>query len=105
MAKDMSKETKAQVEEVICEASGKVCLSPCQIACPLGEDIQRNHAMIALLPLDLEEAASQIIKIGDEIYEKNPFFLICMSSLLLYFYLKKISLLPALPHFFSSFMA
>jgi len=77
MAKDMSKETKAQVEEVICEASGKVYLSPCQIACPLGEDIQRSHAMIALLPLDLEEATDQIVKIGDEIYEKNPFFLIC----------------------------
>ena len=77
MAKDISQEEKTQVEEVIDEASGKVYLSPCQIACPLGEDIQRTHAMIALLPLDPEEAASQIIKIGDEIYEKNPFFLIC----------------------------
>jgi len=76
MGKAVSDEEQAQVEEVINEA-GKVYLPPCQIACPLGEDIQRNHAMIALLPLDAEEAASQIIKIGDEIYNKNPLFLLC----------------------------
>ena len=45
MAKDISQEEKTQVEEVIDEASGKVYLSPCQIACPLGEDIQRTHAI------------------------------------------------------------
>jgi len=66
-----------EVEEVIDEASGKVYLPPCQIACPLGEDIQRNNGMIALLPLDPEEASRQMIKIGDEIYEKNPLFPIC----------------------------
>ena len=77
MAKDVSKEAKTQVEEVICEASGKVYLSPCQIACPLGEDIQRSHAMIALLPLDPEEAASRIIEIGNEMYEKNPLSPLC----------------------------
>jgi NADPH-dependent glutamate synthase beta subunit-like oxidoreductase/NAD-dependent dihydropyrimidine dehydrogenase PreA subunit len=76
MAKDVSTEKQAQVEEVVCEG-GKVYLAPCQVACPLGEDIQRSHAMIALLPLDLKEAADQIVKIGDEIYAKNPFFLIC----------------------------
>ena len=78
MAKDVSKKAKTQVEEVICQASGKVYLSPCQIACPLGLDIQRSHAMISLLPLDPEEAASQIIDIGNEIYEKSPLFpLLC----------------------------
>lgn len=76
MGKAVSDEEQAQVEEVINEA-GKVYLPPCQIACPLGEDIQRSHAMIALLPLDAEEAAGQIIKIGDEIYDKNPLFLLC----------------------------
>jgi len=76
MGKAISDEEQAQVEEVINEA-GRVYLPPCQIACPLGEDIQRSHAMIALLPLDAEEAAGQIIKIGDEIYDKNPLFLLC----------------------------
>jgi NADPH-dependent glutamate synthase beta subunit-like oxidoreductase len=77
MEKAVSEEKQAQVEEVINEASGKVYLPPCQIACPLDEDIQRSHAMVALLPLDAEEATSQIIKIGDEIYDKNPLFLLC----------------------------
>ena len=77
MNKMASQKDQAQVEEVVDEVSGKVHLSPCQIACPLGEDIQRNHAMLALLPLDAEEATSQIIKIGDEIYEKNPLFPVC----------------------------
>lgn len=76
MGKAVSENEQAQVEEVINEA-GKVYLSPCQTACPLGEDIQRSHAMIALLPPDAEEAVSQIIKIGDEIYDKNPLFLLC----------------------------
>ena len=73
----MSKDPRAQVEEVVIADSGKVYLPPCQIACPVDEDIQRTHAMIALLPLDPEEARGQIIKVGDEIYEKNPLFTIC----------------------------
>ena len=77
MTKVASQEDLARVEEVIYGTKGKVYLSPCQIACPLGEDIQRSHAMLALLPLDPEEAAQQIIKIGDEIYEKNPLFPVC----------------------------
>jgi len=77
MNKMASQKDRAQVEEVISEASGEVYLPPCQIACPLGEDIQRSHAMLALLHLDPEEAASQIIKIGNEIYEKNPLFPLC----------------------------
>ncbi|MBA7684439.1 Ferredoxin--NADP reductase [subsurface metagenome] len=67
----------AEVEEVIDEATRKVYLPPCQIACPIGEPIQRTNAMISLLPLDAQKASSQIIKIGDEIYEKNPLFTIC----------------------------
>ncbi len=67
----------AQVEEVIDESSGKVYLPPCQIACPIGEDIQRTNAMISLLPPDAGEAYQQIIKIGEGIYEKNPLFTIC----------------------------
>jgi len=67
----------ARVEEAVDEATGKIYLPPCQIACPVGEDIQRTNAMMALLPLNAEEAHSQIIKIGDEIYKKNPLFPIC----------------------------
>ena len=73
----MSREERARVEEVVLEDSGKVYLPPCQIACPVAEDIQRTNAMIALLPLDAEEAREQIIRIGDEIYEKNPLFTVC----------------------------
>jgi len=77
MAKDVSMEKQAQVEEVVCEAD-KVYLSPCQIRCPLNIDIQRNHTMIALLPLDPEAAARQMVDIGKEVYEKSPLFpLLC----------------------------
>jgi len=76
MGKTTSENEHARVEEVINDA-GKVYLPPCQTACPLGEDIQRSHAMIALLPRDAEEAAGRIIQIGDEIYDKNPLFLLC----------------------------
>jgi len=67
----------ARVEEAIDEATGKIYLPPCQIACPVGEDIQRTNAMMALLPLNARKAHRQIIKIGDEIYKKNPLFPIC----------------------------
>ncbi len=68
---------QARVEEVIDEASGKIYLPPCQIACPIGEDIQRTNTMIAVLPLNAQVTPSQITRIGDEIYEKNPLFTIC----------------------------
>ncbi len=69
---------KAQVEEVVVEDTGKVYLSPCQVKCPLGIDIQRNHIRIALLPLDPEEAAKEMVEIGKEVYEKSPLFpLLC----------------------------
>jgi len=68
---------EARLEEVIDEATGKVCLPPCQIACPIGENIQRTNVMISRLPQDAQAAYSQIIKIGDEIYDKNPLFTVC----------------------------
>jgi len=40
-------EEPARVEEAIDEATGKIYLPPCQIACPVGEDIQRTNAMMA----------------------------------------------------------
>jgi len=64
----------SQVEEVIDEATGKAQLPPCQVRCPLKIDIQRNHVMISRLPLDEKKAASQILKVGDEVYDKNPLF-------------------------------
>jgi len=67
---------RTKVEEVVNETNGKIYLPPCQIACPIGEDIQRTNAMISVLPLDTEEAYDRIIKIGNEIYEKNPLFTI-----------------------------
>ena len=72
-----SQEDRARVEEVIDETSGKVYLPPCQIACPIGEDIQRTNTMISLLPLNIQDVSSQVIRIGDEIYDKNPLFTIC----------------------------
>ena len=68
----MSLQGEAKIQEVIDEASGKLYLPPCQIACPIGEDIQRTNVMIACLPPDVQLASSKIIEIGDEIYEKNP---------------------------------
>ena len=72
-------ETKTVIEEVICPDSGKIYLAPCQVRCPLGEDIQRNHTMISQLPLkpDIE----QILDIGNEIYQQNPLFPIICGNL------------------------
>ena len=78
MTKEIDK-IGSRIEEVIDEASGKVCLPPCQVRCPLKIDIQRNHAMISCLPLGGEETSNQILKIGDEIYDKNPLFPIICS--------------------------
>jgi len=77
MMKEIDK-VASRIEEVIDEASGKVYLPPCQVRCPLKIDIQRNHVMISCLPLDEKEASSQILKIGDEVYDQNPLFpIIC----------------------------
>ncbi len=62
----------AHVEEAI-----KQLLPPCQIRCPINEDIQRTNVLISLLPRDIESAKNGIIQIGDYLYEKNPFFNIC----------------------------
>jgi len=59
-----------RIEQVIDEASGKVYMAPCQVRCPLKVDIQRNHVMISCLPPDEKEAAGQILKIGDEVYDR-----------------------------------
>jgi NADPH-dependent glutamate synthase beta subunit-like oxidoreductase len=67
-------EAASRIEEVVDEASGKVYLPPCQVRCPLKIDIQRNHVMISWLPSDEKEASRQILKIGDEVYDKNPLF-------------------------------
>jgi NADPH-dependent glutamate synthase beta subunit-like oxidoreductase/ferredoxin len=68
---------RKQVEEVVNKTTGKTYLPPCQVACPIGEDIQRTNVMISLLPTDVKEAYNRIVEIGDEIYEKNPLFTIC----------------------------
>jgi NADPH-dependent glutamate synthase beta subunit-like oxidoreductase/NAD-dependent dihydropyrimidine dehydrogenase PreA subunit len=52
-------------------------LPPCQIRCPINEDIQRTNVLISLLPEDPELATEGVIQIGDYLYEKNPFFAIC----------------------------
>ncbi len=68
---------KDTIETVICKEGAKIYLPPCQIKCPVGEDIQRTNAMLSLLSTNKDEAAKQVIKIGDQIYDKNPMFPIC----------------------------
>jgi NADPH-dependent glutamate synthase beta subunit-like oxidoreductase/NAD-dependent dihydropyrimidine dehydrogenase PreA subunit len=62
----------AAVEEAV-----RQFLPPCQIQCPINEDIQRTNVLISLLPEDPDLARDGIIQIGDYLYEKNPFFTIC----------------------------
>jgi len=62
----------ARVEEAV-----KQFLPPCQIKCPINEDIQRTNVLISLLPEDLDSAREGIIQISDHLYDKNPFFNIC----------------------------
>jgi NADPH-dependent glutamate synthase beta subunit-like oxidoreductase/ferredoxin len=52
-------------------------LPPCQIRCPINEDIQRTNVLISLLPEEPRQAREGIIQIGDYLYEKNPFFTVC----------------------------
>ena len=59
------------------EAAVKQFLPPCQIKCPINEDIQRTNVLISLLPENPGLAREGIIQIGDYLYEKNPFFNIC----------------------------
>jgi len=67
-----TRDAGAHVEDAI-----KQMLPPCQIKCPINEDIQRTNVLISLLPEDVESAKEGIIQIGDYLYEKNPFFNIC----------------------------
>jgi NADPH-dependent glutamate synthase beta subunit-like oxidoreductase len=53
------------------------CLPPCQIKCPINEDIQRTNVLISLLPEDKALVKEGVIQIGDYLYDKNPFFNIC----------------------------
>jgi len=64
------------VEDVICPESGKIYLAPCQVKCPLKMNIQRSHTAISQLSFNPTE--KQLIKIGNELFEKNPLFpIIC----------------------------
>jgi len=62
----------ARAEEAV-----KQFLPPCQIKCPINEDIQRTNVLISLLPEDLDKAREGIIQISDYLYNKNPFFNVC----------------------------
>lgn len=65
------------MEDAVDARTGKSYLPPCQIGCPIGEDIQRTNMLIASLPRDIRDAYLAIVRIGDEIYEKNPLFPVC----------------------------
>lgn len=62
----------AHIEEAV-----KQLLPPCQIKCPINEDIQRTNVLISLLPEDINSLKQGVIQIGNYLYEKNPFFNIC----------------------------
>jgi NADPH-dependent glutamate synthase beta subunit-like oxidoreductase len=59
------------------EPAIKQFLPPCQVRCPINEDIQRTNVLISLLPEDPELATDGVIQIGDYLYERNPLFNIC----------------------------
>lgn len=59
------------------EPAVKQYLPPCQLQCPINEDIQRTNVLISLLPEDPELATDGVIQIGNYLYEKNPLFTVC----------------------------
>lgn len=59
------------------EMAVRQCLPPCQVKCPINEDIQRTNVLMSLLPHDADLAREGVRGIGDYLYEKNPFFNIC----------------------------
>lgn len=59
------------------EMAVKQCLPPCEIKCPINEDIQRTNVLISLLPDDPDLAREGILQISDYLYDQNPFFNIC----------------------------
>lgn len=52
-------------------------LPPCQVKCPIHEEIQRTNILISLLPDDPVTAAPKIIEIGDRLFSRNPLFPVC----------------------------
>jgi NADPH-dependent glutamate synthase beta subunit-like oxidoreductase/coenzyme F420-reducing hydrogenase delta subunit/NAD-dependent dihydropyrimidine dehydrogenase PreA subunit len=58
-------------------AAAKQYLPPCEIRCPIHEDIQRTNVLISLLPLDEKEARNGAIQIGDYLFDTNPLFTLC----------------------------
>jgi NADPH-dependent glutamate synthase beta subunit-like oxidoreductase/coenzyme F420-reducing hydrogenase delta subunit/NAD-dependent dihydropyrimidine dehydrogenase PreA subunit len=58
-------------------AAAKQYLPPCEIRCPIHEDIQRTNVLISLLPLVEKEARDGAIQIGDYLFETNPLFAVC----------------------------
>ncbi len=70
----LSQLERERVQELVDKANGKVFSAPCQVACPLGVDIQRSHVLLSQLSFDSKKAHRQINKIGDKLYEKNPLF-------------------------------
>jgi NADPH-dependent glutamate synthase beta subunit-like oxidoreductase len=67
----------ATIEDVLC-TDGKIYLPPCQVRCPLDEDVQRNHAMIAHFPKKKKDAEKLMMDIGHDLFDQNPLFpIIC----------------------------
>ena len=59
------------------EPAVKQFLPPCQVQCPINEDIQRTNVLISLLPEDPNAAQDGVQQIGDYLYERNPLFTVC----------------------------
>ena len=59
------------------EQAVKQFLPPCQVQCPINEDIQRTNVLISMLPEDPSSAMEGVTQIGDYLYEKNPLFTVC----------------------------
>ena len=79
MKKKIKKE--AIVEEVVCPDNGNIYLAPCEIRCPLDENIQRTHSMISMLNPDIKKAKDLMMEIGHEIFEQNPLFPILCGNI------------------------
>jgi NADPH-dependent glutamate synthase beta subunit-like oxidoreductase/NAD-dependent dihydropyrimidine dehydrogenase PreA subunit len=59
------------------EPAIKQFLPPCQVRCPVNEDIQRTNVLISMLPADPKLAKEGLFQIGDYLYDNNPFFPVC----------------------------
>jgi len=65
------------------EQAVKQFLPPCQVQCPINEDIQRTNVLISMLPEDPGSAMEGVTQIGDYLYDKNPLFTVCGYSCIL----------------------